>query len=267
MDISTIIGLVIAFGSLVLGYSIEKGLVSSLFLLSPFITVFGGTMGAVILSFGFKGVLEALKSLFKSFASKNAPNPEALIKKLGDMSNLCRKDGLLTLQSLLNDAELNTDKLLMLKEGIILTLDMKSAEDIKMALEADLQTYTMKKQFEIDVFEGAGGFSPTLGVIGTVMGLVQVLSSMTDAASLTTSIAVAFIATLYGVVFANLIYLPAANRLKTALKRDQVFREMIVTGISMIASGKSARDIQNFLSLYYHAFEGGEKNYREGINN
>lgn len=267
MDVSTIIGLIIAFGSLVLGYSLEKGAVNSLFLLSPFITVFGGTIGAVVLSFGLRGLLEAVKSLFGSFFAKNAPNPELLISKVCDMSNMCRKDGLLTLQTKLNDPDINTDKLLLLKEGMILTLDMKSAEDIRIAMDADLQTYAMKKQLEIDVFEGAGGFSPTLGVIGTVMGLVQVLSSMSDAASLTASIAVAFIATLYGVVFANLIYIPAANRLKTALKREMVFREMIVTGITMIACGKGARDIQNNLCLYYHAFEGGDKKYKEGINN
>jgi len=267
VDISTIIGLVIAFGSLVLSYTIEKGVISSLFLLSPFITVFGGTMGAVILSFGFDGLTGAVKSLFKSYSSKNAPKPEALIAKVSEMADLCRKEGLLKLQTLLTDPDLNSDKYLLLKEGMILTLDMKPAEEIQSALESDLQTYNLQKQLEIDVFEGAGGFSPTMGVIGTVMGLVQVLSNMTDAASLTASIAVAFIATLYGVVFANMIYIPAANRLKTALKREKIFREMMVDGISMIASGKGSRDIENNLSLYYHAFVGGDKKYKEGINN
>jgi chemotaxis protein MotA len=267
MDISTIVGIVIAFGSLALGYTLEKGIVTSLFLASPLITVFGGTMGAIIMSYGMNGVLGALKSLFKSYSPKNAPQPDAVIAKICDLSNICRKEGLLSLQTKLNDPDLNTDRFLLLKEGMILTLDLKSAEEIQTALETDIRSYDLQKKMEIDVFEGAGGFSPTLGVIGTVMGLVQVLSSMSDVASLTSSIAVAFIATLYGVVFANLIYLPAANRLKTALKRELFFKEMIITGICMIASGKGSRDIQNRLSLYYHAFENGDKKYIEGINN
>ncbi len=267
MDISTIIGVVVAFGSLILGYMIEKGVISSLFLLSPFIIVFGGTVGALILSFGFHDLIGAVKSLFQSYFTKNAPKPEKLIEKISQMADLCRKEGLLKLQTMLTDPDLNNDNYLLLKEGMILTLDMKSEEEIQSALESDIQTYTMQKQMEIDVFTGAGGFSPTLGIIGTVMGLVQVLSNMSDAEHLTAAIAVAFIATLYGVVFANLIYLPAANRLKNVLKRQKVFREMMVDGICMIASGKASRDVENQLSLYYHAFPGGEKKYKEGINN
>ncbi len=267
MDISTIVGLLVAFGSLIFAFILEKGVVSSLFLPSPFITVFGGTVGAVIISFGIKGLLGAFKALMKSFSKKNAPNPEALITKISEMADLCRKEGLLKLQTLLTDPDLNNDKYLLLKEGMILTLDMKPAEEIQTALEADLQTYEMQKKLDIEVFEGAAGFSPTMGVIGTVMGLVQVLSNMSDAEHLTAAIAVAFIATLYGVVFANILYLPFANRLKICLKREKVFREMMVEGICMIASGKGSRDIVNNLALYYHAFEGGEKKYKEGINN
>lgn len=150
---------------------------------------------------------------------------------------------------------------------MILTLDMKSAEEIEAAMSSDIQSYSLQKQMEIDVFQGAGGFSPTMGVIGTVMGLIQVLGNMSDAEELVASIGVAFVATLYGVVFANLIYFPAANRLKATLKRQKVFREMMVDGICLIASGKSSRDIENQLSLYYHAFPGGEKKYKDGINN
>lgn len=267
MDISTILGLVIAFGALIFGYVLEDGSVSSLFLPSPFIIVFGGTMGAVILSYGFHDIVRALKSLFSSFLRKNDPDPETLIKKVSEMADLCRREGLLRLQTLLTDSLINNENYLLLKEGMVLTLDMKGQEEIQDALESDLQSYSAQKQREIEVFEGAGGFSPTLGIIGTVMGLVQVLSNLSDAEHLTAAIAVAFIATLYGVVFANLIYLPCANRLKGVLKRQQIFRSMMIDGICMIASGKSSRDIENKLSLYYHAFPGGEKKYRDGINN
>lgn len=267
MDISSIIGIIIAFGSIVVGYLLEKGALSALFLLSPFVIVFGGTWGAVILSYGFHDLGAAIQAFFASLLKKNSPDPEKLIRKLSEMADACRKEGLLKLQTMLNDGDLNNDNYLPLKEGMILTLDMKPAEEISAAMESDLQTYSLQKQMQIDIFQGAGGFSPTLGIIGTVMGLVQVLSHMADAAELTASIATAFIATLYGIVFANLLYFPAANRLKNELKRQKVFREMMIEGICLIASGKSARDVENQLSLYYHAFPGGEKKYKEGINN
>jgi chemotaxis protein MotA len=267
MSVTSIAGLIIAFGSLITGFLLENGHISSLFLLSPFIIVFGGTVGAVIVSYGFQDTAQAVKSLFSSYLKVNQPDPEKLIQKICSMANLCRSQGLLQLQNLLNDSELQTENLLMLKEGMILATDMKDKEGIQDVLEADLNSYSIKKQMEIDVFEGAGGFSPTLGVIGTVMGLVQVLSNMTDSEHLTMEIGVAFIATLYGVVFANIIYFPCANHLKVCLKRQKVFREMIIDGMCMLASGMSARNIENKLSLYYHAFPKSEAKYKAGIEN
>lgn len=114
----------------------------------------------------------------------------------------------------MGDADLNSENYLMLKEGMVLATDVKNVDTIQETLAADTASYTQKKQLEIDVFTEAGGFSPTLGIIGTVMGLVQVLSRMSDAKALAASIASAFIATLYGIFFANVVYLPAANHLK-----------------------------------------------------
>lgn len=267
MNISVLIGLILAFGGLIVGYSIEGGSINSLFLLSPFIIVFGGTVGAVIASFGISDLVSASKAFVRSLSSKNKPDPEKLISKLSEMSEKCRKEGLLTLQTMLSDPDISSPKYLLLKEGMLLTMDMKNADMIQEVLEADIKAYALKRQLEIDVFEGAGGFSPTLGIIGTVMGLVQVLSNMSDAEHLTASIAVAFIATLYGVVFANLIYLPIANQLKSDLKRQKIFKQMMVDGITMVASGESARNLENKLSLYYQAFPKGEKKYEDGINN
>jgi chemotaxis protein MotA len=267
VDISSIIGLIIGFGSLIAGFLLEKGTLGSLFVFSPAVTIIGGTIGAVVLSCGFSDIANAMKAFIQSLFKKNAPNPEKLIQKVSEMADACRKEGLLKLQTMLTDPDLNNDIYLPLKEGMILTLDMKPAEEIAAAMEADIDTFKMKRQLEIDVFDRAGGFSPTLGVIGTVMGLIQVLGNMTDAAELTRNIATAFIATLYGVALANLVYIPFANRLKNDLKRQVVFREMMVEGVCLIASGKSARDVENQLSLYYHAFPGGEKKYKAGINN
>ncbi len=267
MNISVIIGLILAFGSLISGYILEQGHISALFLLSPFIIVFGGTWGAVILSNNLSDILLAFKSLLASFTTNIGKAPELIITKIVSIADLCRQSGLLKLEEVLNDSELSRDDYLILKEGIVLTLEGKSTDEMRNVLDADIHAFTVQKQQEITVFTGAGGFSPTLGIIGTVMGLIHVLGNMTDTESLTASISTAFIATLYGVVFANLLYIPAANRLKSYLKRQQILKEIMAEGICLIAKGESSRNIVNKLSLYYQAFAGQEKKYKEGVTN
>ncbi len=267
MDISTIIGLLVALGGIIGGFLMDHGHLQSLVLLSPFLIVVVGTIGATIISFGLNGFTGAFKALFASYSKKNQPDPDSLIKKICELANICRSEGLLQLQTRMTDPDLNGENYLMLKEAMLLATDMKDVENMQTTLEADIHSYTLKKQMEIDVLEGAGGFSPTLGIIGTVMGLVQVLSNISDANSLAQSIATAFIATLYGIVFANVFYLPSANHLKVCLKRQTIYREMIIDGMCMLASGESSRNIENKLALYYHAFEGGEKKYKAGIEN
>ena len=267
MSISVLLGLIIGFGALILGFTMEEGLISTLVMPSSFIIVVGGTIGAIVASFGITGVLDACKAFAASLMKKNEPNPTVLIEKLTKMSDESRQQGLLRLQTMLDDPDLSKPQYLMLKEGMILAMDMNTADKIREALESDTQAYIQKKQTQIEVFEGASGYSPTMGIIGTVMGLVQVLGNITDMASLTKSISVAFLATLYGVVFANLVYLPIANHLKCKLKRDKIFREMIIDGICMIATGENSRNMVNKLSLYYQAFPNGDKKYINGINN
>ncbi|MCI1955097.1 MAG: MotA/TolQ/ExbB proton channel family protein [Oscillospiraceae bacterium] len=267
MDISTLVGLLVAVGGIIAGYLVDKGNLASLFLISPFLIVVVGTIGATIISFGLSDTAQAVKALFKSYVKKNLPDPDKLIKKVCEMADLCRSQGLLQLQSRLNDSDLEGENFLMLKEAMVLATDTKNMETMQETLQADITSYTQKKQLEIDVFTEAGGFSPTLGIIGTVMGLVQVLSNITDANALAKSIATAFIATLYGIFFANVIYLPAANHLKACLKRQLIYRDMIVDGMCMLASGESSRNIENKLALYYHAFPNGEKKYKAGIEN
>jgi chemotaxis protein MotA len=106
-----------------------------------------------------------------------------------------------------------------------------------------------------------------MGVIGTVMGLVQVLANMSNAEELAASIATAFVATLYGVAFANLIYMPIVNKLKGNLKRQKMQKEIIVDGICMMVKGEAARNIENKLALYYQAYPNGDKKYKQGIEN
>lgn len=267
MLISLLVGLVIAFGGLLVGYGIEGGSVASFMLPSPILIVVGGTIGATITSCGLSDFAGAFKTFAKTLSKKNSPNPEALIKKLSDMTDRCRKEGILVLQTMLNDSDIAADQYLLLKEGMVLILDMKNSDQIQEVLESDIEAFSLKRQMQTGVFEAAGGYSPTMGVIGTVMGLVQVLSNMSDPEHLTSAIAVAFVATLYGVALANLIYLPIASQIKVDTKRQILFKQIIIDGIALVASGESSRNLENKLSLYYQAFPKGDKKYKDGITN
>ena len=270
MDISTIVGLLVSIGGILVGFVWDKGQLQSLILGPPILIVVVGTIGVVITSFGLGDTLGAFKALFASYNKKSQPDPDSLIKKICELADLCRSQGLLQLQTKMNDSDLESENYMMLKEAMVLATDTKNTETMQDTLQADISSYTQKKQLEIDIFTEAGGYSPTLGIIGTVMGLVQVLSHMGPTSAmtdLTGGIASAFIATLYGIFFANVIYLPAANHLKTCLKRQLIFRDMIVDGMCMLASGESSRNIENKLSLYYHAFPNSEAKYKAGIEN
>lgn len=263
---SLIIGIVLAFGALILGFTLEKGVIASLFLVSPIVIVLGGTIGAVIASTSFKDLLAAFKAVIKSLSKSSEGTPTQVIEKISSLSEIARKSGVIALEAELQNPELDKDDFLIMKEGIVLLTMGKSSDEIRYALSSDIRAYITQRQLEIEVFESASGFSPTMGIIGTVLGLVQVLSNFSSPEELTKSIATAFIATLYGVAFANIIYLPIATKLKRNMKRHHVQRQMIMDGICMIADGVAPRDMENQLALYYQAFDESGK-YKEGINN
>lgn len=268
MDFSLIIGIIIGIGALLAGFSLEDGVIKSLFLLSPLIIVVGGTAGAVIASFSFKDIVQAMRSVVKSFRQPHSESLEKIIAKISSITNRYRAEGPKCLDEIAADPELNQDDYLLLKEGLVLIQDAKTPDSIQYTLESDIRAYVQQKNIEISVFEAAGGFSPTMGIIGTVMGLILVLASgFDDPQQLASSIATAFVSTLYGVTFANIIYIPIANKLKSLLKRTQIQKEMIVDGVCMISLGITSRNIENELSLYYQAFSDGGRRYRQGIDN
>jgi chemotaxis protein MotA len=266
MDIIGLLGLIIAFGGVIGGYILEGGTMGALLLVSPALIVIGGTAGVVLLSCNGADIAGAFNGIAKSFSGKEAEMPGQVIEKIVRISDVCRANGLLQIQTLLDDPAINDRDFLTLKVGMVMALDMKGVEDIRQELENDIDAFATQRQMQIAVFAGAGGFSPTLGIIGTVMGLVHVLGSMSDPESLVGSIGAAFIATLYGVGLANLVYLPLANRLKALLKREEMMRQMMCDGICMIVAGENSRSIENKLAVYYQAFPNGFEKYKAGIS-
>ena len=268
MDFSLIIGIAIGVAALLTGYILEHGVISSLFLLSPFIIVFGGTVGAVVASFSLTDIATAMRAMIKSFRHPHSASMEKMISKISNIATRYRTDGVTCLEEISRDPELDQEEYLLLKEGLVLIQELKSPESIQYTLESDIRAYVQQKNIEASVFEAAGGFSPTMGVIGTVMGLIMVLAAgFDDPAELAGSIGTAFIATLYGVFMANIVYLPIATKLKTQLKRKHIQKEMIVDGVCMIARGNTSRNIENELALYFQAFSDGGKRYKQGIEN
>lgn len=268
MDFSLIVGIIIGVAALLTGYALEHGVISSLFLVSPFIIVFGGTVGCVIASFSFTDIAMAIRAMMKSFNHPHSGSMERIISKISMIATRYRANGVTCLEEISRDPELNQEEYLLLKEGLVLIQELKTPEDIQYTLESDIRAYVQQRGIEANVFESAAGFSPTMGVIGTVMGLIMVLAAgFDDPSKLAGSIATAFIATLYGVFLANIVYLPIATKLKTQLKRKHIQKEMIVDGVCMIARGSTSRNIENELALYFQAFSDGGKRYKQGIDN
>lgn len=244
MDILTIIGLVVGFGAILGGNILEGGHTSSLVQLTALLIVVGGTLGAVMVQSPVPVFVRSLKMFVWVFIPPKIQQKEAVEKIIG-WSNIARKEGLLGLESLV---ESETDD--FARKGLQLLVDGSEPEAIRSILEVELD---VKEHFDIQaakVYEGYGGYSPTIGIIGAVMGLIHVMNNLADPSKLGSGIAVAFVATIYGVGFANLIFLPVANKLKALVHNQTQFREMVIEGIISIAEGENPRNIETKLEGY-----------------
>ncbi|WP_407314706.1 flagellar motor protein [Desulfosporosinus sp. SB140] len=244
MDLSTVIGLIAGIGSLLAGYLLEGGSVGALGQFSAACIVFGGTAGAVITSFplsSLKNLPNWLKVAFTSQSFGTAEAYETLVR----FAEKARREGLLSLEQ---ELESVTDR--FTRQGMQLVIDGTDPEITKEILESNIAVLEKRHRVGINVFEAAGGFGPTLGIIGTVMGLVKVLGNLSDPNELSKSIAAAFIATLYGVASANLIYLPIASKLKMKDKIEVSAMEMILDGILSIQAGENPAILKEKLKTH-----------------
>jgi len=203
--------------------------------------VLGGTFGSVMLQSPFPTFMRGMRMLAWTFFPPKVQNQDA-IDKIMSWSNIARKEGLLGLE---NIEESETDP--FTRKGLQLLVDGSEPENIRSILDVDIFT---KEHHDIQaarIFESMGGYAPTLGIIGAVMGLIQVMGNLSDPSKLGSGIAVAFVATIYGVGSANLIFLPIANKLKNIIHAHVQYREMIVEGMISIAEGENPRNIETKL--------------------
>lgn len=246
MDILTLIGLIVGFGAIIGGNLLEGGHTSSLMQLTAFLIVAGGTVGAVMVQTPIPTFLRGLKMFIWIFLPPKVEQ-KAAVEKIVGWSNIARKEGLLGLESLV---EAETDA--FARKGLQLLVDGGEPEAIRNILEVEIG---VKEHFDTEaakVYDGFGGYSPTIGIIGAVMGLIHVMNNLADPTKLGSGIAVAFVATIYGVALANLVFLPVGGKLKALIHNQTQFREMVVEGVISIAEGENPRNIETKLDGYLH---------------
>jgi chemotaxis protein MotA len=241
MDLLSLVGLLLGAAAIIIGQYLEGGHLSSLVNGPAILIVLGGTFGAVMLQSPFATFVRGMRMLRWTFLPPKVHHQEA-IDKIVAWSNIARKEGLLGLE---NAEESEPDP--FTRKGLQLLVDGSEPENIRNILDVDIYAKEHHDVQAARIFESMGGYAPTLGIVGAVMGLIQVMGNLSDPAKLGSGIAVAFVATIYGVGTANLIFLPVANKLKNIIHSHVQYREIIVEGMVSIAEGENPRNIETKL--------------------
>ena len=244
VDLISIAGLLLGLAAIVGGQILEGGNVASLIQVTAFFIVIGGTMGAVMLQSSLPVFLNGMRLLKWVIVPPHA-HPAELIEELLGWSQIARKGGLLALEPLI-DALSDPFK----RKGLQMLVDGAEPDKIREALEVEINTYEEHQRQAAKVWESAGGYAPTIGILGAVMGLIHVMENLSDPSKLGGGIAVAFVATIYGVGSANLLFLPIANKLKALIAHQVTMREMLIEGLGSIANGENPRIIETKLQGY-----------------
>ncbi len=244
MDILSIIGLIVGFGAILGGQYLEGGHIDTILNAVALLIVLGGTLGAVMLQTPLSTFLRALRILSWVFVPPKI-SAEKTLDKILEWNQLARKEGLMRLESVaMDEDDLFTQK------GLQLIADGAEPEMIREILEADLDLQEENDMACAKVFEAMGGYAPTIGIIGAVMGLIHVMGNLADPSSLGSGIAVAFVATIYGVGLANLVFLPIGSKLKALVDYRSRIQMMLIEGLISVADGDNPRHIESRLQGY-----------------
>lgn len=242
-----IIGILLGLVSLVLAFILEGGHLGSLIQPTALLMVFGGTFGAVIASFS-QEQLKNIGKIFKVAFTPRKNNTVELIRDLKDISSKTRKNGLLSMEATIS-SENTLDPFII--KGLRMMVDGVEPDLLRTTLELKANGMYERHVNNAAMFDAAGGFAPTMGIIGTVLGLVHILGNLSgDPGSLAPLIATAFIATLYGVASANVLWIPIANKLKQLNKQEITEKELIIEGILLIQGGANPNIIEEQLKSF-----------------
>jgi len=244
MDRISPIGIFLGLAAILGGQALEGGHLSSLLQVTAFVIVIGGTFGAVMLQSSPPVFVAGMKMLGWVFRPPPA-DFRAVLEQVLQWSGMARRGGLLSLEPAI--AALSDD---YTRKGLQLLVDGAEPPVLRASLELDIDTFEDFHRQCAKVWEAAGGYAPTIGILGAVMGLIHVMENLSDPSKLGGGIAVAFVASIYGVGSANLFFLPVANKLKSVVARQVKLKEMVIDGLEAIANGENPRNIEMRLEGY-----------------
>lgn len=252
-DVATLAGLLLATGGIVGGLLLEGGEITDILQYTAAIIVLGGTFGAVLVATPMSVVIGALKNLISVFFDK-AVTPDATIDEIIGYATKARKNGIVSLEQ---DADRVEDP--FLRKALNLAVDGTDLQELRKMMELEIGLEEQHNEAYAKVFEAAGGFAPTIGIIGAVMGLIQVMKNLADIEEVGHGIAVAFVATVYGVGIANVFLLPAANKIKARAHEEILIKELILEGVVGIVEGLNPKLVRSKLEAYTIGQGGAKK--------
>ena len=238
MDKSSIGGVILAIAGIVAGLLIEGGNLSQILQPTAALIVFGGTMGAVLLQFPLNTVIAAFRRLGRVFAAPRKHNGQ-LIRLMVSFANKARRNGVVSL-----DSDLQTIQDPFLRQSLMLAVDGTEPSELRRIMRVSLDSTCESDERLPAVFESAGGFSPTIGILGAVLGLIQVMQHLDNIQEVGRGIAVAFVAPIYGVGIANLFFLPFAGKMRIRIRDEHLRREMMLEGVISILEGMNPRMLE-----------------------
>ena len=241
LDKASLGGIILALGGVFAGLLLEGGNLGQILQPTAAMIVFGGTLGAVMLQFPLAIILLAFRQLGSVFVNPHR-DLQAIINQLVQYAQKARRDGIVSL-----DAELPQIEDPFLRKSLMLAVDGTEPQELRKMMELELDNQAEYEEQAPQVFESAGGFAPTIGIIGAVLGLIQVMQHLDKIDEVGRGIAVAFVATVYGVGSANLLYLPMAGKMKLRIRDEQIMREMKLEGVASILEGMNPRMLETKL--------------------
>jgi chemotaxis protein MotA len=243
-DFASLGGLAVGVGGIMVGMLLEGGKVKDVSQFTAALIVFGGTLGAVMMTTPLPVLLRAARQLGSIFFDRS-DTPDAVIEEIIEYATQARKQGIVSLEQ---QAAAVQDP--FLRKALNLAVDGIDMSQIRSIMELEITLMEQDREMEAKVFDCAGGYSPTIGIIGAVLGLIQVMKNLANIDEVGRGIAVAFVATVYGVASANLIFLPAGNKLKARLRDAVRIREVMLEGVLSIVEGLNPKLIRTKLEAY-----------------
>jgi len=244
MDLATILGIAIALIGILVGQAIEGGSILQILQPTAAMIVIGGTLGATMIGFPLS-VMKQAAADFMHMIKDGDEKPNEIIDEVIRLTNKARREGIISLEK---DAANIKDP--FFRKAIMMAVDGSEPKELRQTMEVELQYMEERGEQSPKVYEAAGGYSPTIGIIGAVLGLIQVMQHLDDIEEVGAGIAVAFVATIYGVALANILFLPTANKLKIKHRKHMLMKEMMLEGTLGILEGQNPRLIEGKLTSF-----------------